>query len=141
MRLDHGTTGVPDRLDTVEEYVTSGKQEGAKLLCGGKRIDRAGFFYEPTIFGDVDNSMRIAQEEIFGPVLAVIPFDAKSKPSLSPMTPSTVWAPASGPATSPGQSRRQGHASRDGLGQYLQPVARIHAVGWLQGKRRRPRAR
>ena len=81
--LDAGSTMGPlayrDRLDTVEEYVQSGQQEGAKLLCGGKRTDRAGFFYEPTIFGDVDNSMRIAQEEIFGPVLAVIPFDGEEE--------------------------------------------------------------
>jgi betaine-aldehyde dehydrogenase len=74
-----GPLAYRDRLDTVEEYVRSGQQEGAKLLCGGKRMNRAGFFYEPTIFGDVDNSMRIAQEEIFGPVLAVIPFDGEEE--------------------------------------------------------------
>ena len=68
-----------EQLETTDEYVRLGQQEGAKLLCGGKRIDRVGFFYEPTIFGDVDNRMRLAQEEIFGPVLAVILFDTEEE--------------------------------------------------------------
>src|SRR6266404_2933091 len=59
------------------EYVEIGKAEGAKLICGGNRLDKSdyqyGFFMEPTIFSDVDPKMRIAQEEIFGPVVAVIP--------------------------------------------------------------------
>lgn len=61
----------------VEEYIRVGQQEGAKVAVGGGRpagMDR-GWFVEPTVFVDVDNSMRIAQEEIFGPVLAVIPYD------------------------------------------------------------------
>ena len=65
-------------LEKVEKYVAIGKSEGAKLLCGGKRPNlpgfEGGFYYEPTIFVDVNNKMRIAQEEIFGPVLCVIPF-------------------------------------------------------------------
>lgn len=63
--------------DTVENYVRIGQEEGAKLVLGGKRptdVPGGGFFYEPTIFTDVDNSMTIAQEEIFGPVLSVIKF-------------------------------------------------------------------
>lgn len=61
----------------VMEYINIGKQEGARLLAGGNsRPDKGdGFFIEPTCFVDVDNSMRIAQEEIFGPVLVVIPFE------------------------------------------------------------------
>jgi acyl-CoA reductase-like NAD-dependent aldehyde dehydrogenase len=64
------------QLDTVENYVRIGQEEGAKLVLGGKRPEGmdGGFFYEPTIFTDVDNSMTIAQEEIFGPVLSVIKF-------------------------------------------------------------------
>ena len=61
----------------VESYIRSGQDQGAKVATGGGRpagLDR-GFFVEATVFTDVDNSMRIAQEEIFGPVLAVIPFD------------------------------------------------------------------
>jgi acyl-CoA reductase-like NAD-dependent aldehyde dehydrogenase len=61
---------------TVERYVEIGKAEGARLVAGGKRpagLDR-GYFFEPTIFADVTNDMRIAQEEIFGPVLSVIKY-------------------------------------------------------------------
>ena len=63
--------------DRVENYIRIGQEEGAKVAIGGGRpegIDR-GWFVEPTVFVDVDNSMRIAQEEIFGPVLSVIPYD------------------------------------------------------------------
>ncbi len=67
------------QLETVEKYVQIGQQEGATLATGGHRLSGAGFYYEPTIFVDVDNSMRIAQEEIFGPVLVVIPFDTEEE--------------------------------------------------------------
>ncbi|HEX9118735.1 MAG TPA: aldehyde dehydrogenase family protein, partial [Anaerolineae bacterium] len=65
------------QLDRVLGYIELGKKEGARLLAGGKvRADKGGgFFVEPTCFVDVDNKMRIAQEEIFGPVLVVIPFE------------------------------------------------------------------
>jgi aldehyde dehydrogenase (NAD+) len=64
------------QLKTVDNYVNIGKQEGASLLLGGKVLrggeyDR-GYFYAPTVFGDVNYRMRIAQEEIFGPVVALI---------------------------------------------------------------------
>ncbi|MFA6001019.1 MAG: aldehyde dehydrogenase family protein [Thermoleophilia bacterium] len=79
--LDENTQVGPSidasQLDTVLEYIEIGKQEGAKLLAGGNRLTGAaydkGFFVEPTVFGDVKADMRIAQEEIFGPVLAIIP--------------------------------------------------------------------
>jgi aldehyde dehydrogenase (NAD+) len=63
--------------DRVLSYVDIGKKEGARLIAGGNaRKDKGGgFFVEPTCFVDVKNSMRIAQEEIFGPVLVVIPFE------------------------------------------------------------------
>ncbi|MEO5587509.1 MAG: aldehyde dehydrogenase family protein [Novosphingobium sp.] len=63
--------------DRVLGYIELGKQEGATLLHGGNaRPDKGGgFFIEPTVFVDVTNDMRIAQEEIFGPVLVVIPFE------------------------------------------------------------------
>ena len=65
--------------ESVDEYVTIGKNEGARLLCGGAALtggDYAkGAFYAPTIFGDCDPKMRVSQEEIFGPVVSVIPFD------------------------------------------------------------------
>jgi aldehyde dehydrogenase (NAD+) len=60
--------------DTVEKYVALGHEQGAKCVAGGKRPDGVtkGYYYEPTIFDGVDNKMRIAQEEIFGPVVSVI---------------------------------------------------------------------
>jgi betaine-aldehyde dehydrogenase len=64
--------------DRVLGYIEKGKSEGAKLAVGGGRpagLDK-GWFVEPTLFVDVDNKMTIAQEEIFGPVLAVIPYDS-----------------------------------------------------------------
>ena len=63
--------------DRVESYVEIGKQEGARLAIGGGRPEglEHGWFVEPTVFADVDSEMRIAQEEIFGPVVVVIPFD------------------------------------------------------------------
>jgi acyl-CoA reductase-like NAD-dependent aldehyde dehydrogenase len=65
------------QLDTVMKYVEIGNDEGARLMCGGHRpsgsVYTKGYFFEPTIFGDVSPSMRIAQEEIFGPVVSVIP--------------------------------------------------------------------
>jgi len=62
--------------DRVLGYIQTGIDEGARLVCGGGRpahLDK-GYFVEPTLFADVDNSMRIAREEIFGPVLVIIPF-------------------------------------------------------------------
>ena len=61
---------------TVSEYVQIGHDEGAELLFGGNQVlqETGGYYHEPSIFGGVNNSMRIAQEEIFGPVLSVIPF-------------------------------------------------------------------
>lgn len=65
------------QLKTVMDYVEIGKKEGAKLLTGGNRLDSGalakGWFHAPTVFGDCLPSMRIAQEEIFGPVVSVIP--------------------------------------------------------------------
>jgi acyl-CoA reductase-like NAD-dependent aldehyde dehydrogenase len=64
------------QFDSVSEYVSIGCGEGAELVFGGKRTmaDSGGHFHEPSIFAGVNNAMRIAQEEIFGPVLSVIPF-------------------------------------------------------------------
>jgi alpha-ketoglutaric semialdehyde dehydrogenase len=65
------------QLNIVMSYVEIGKNEGAKLLTGGNRLDSGafakGWFHEPTLFGDCSPKMRIAQEEIFGPVVSLIP--------------------------------------------------------------------
>ena len=68
------------QLETVQKYVEIGRSEGATLACGGDALTGGrhakGFFHEPTIFGDVQPGMRVAQEEIFGPVVSVIPCDS-----------------------------------------------------------------
>lgn len=67
--------------ETVERYIAIGKDEGARLVTGGGRpagFDR-GYFVEPTVFAGVDAGMRIAQEEIFGPVLAVLPYETEDE--------------------------------------------------------------
>ncbi|HEX6283615.1 MAG TPA: aldehyde dehydrogenase family protein, partial [Pyrinomonadaceae bacterium] len=65
-----------DQLKTDLEYIEIAKREGAQLLCGGNRLTGAGYdkgyFIEPTIFSGVTSEMRIAQEEVFGPVLALM---------------------------------------------------------------------
>src|SRR5262249_11146561 len=69
------------QLDRVLGYIEKGRDEG-RLVMGGERLGgdlAAGFFVGPTIFADVANSATIAQEEIFGPVLAVIPFDGEDE--------------------------------------------------------------
>ncbi|MCR8848139.1 aldehyde dehydrogenase [Rossellomorea sp. SC111] len=73
---DMGALVSKGHIETVDGYVQIGLQEGAKLATGGKTINSLGEgnFYEPTVLYDVDNKMRVAQEEIFGPVLTVIPF-------------------------------------------------------------------
>ena len=78
--LDPATTMGPmidaGQLKTVADYVDIGRQEGASLMAGGNQtmLDSGGFYHEPTIFDGVNNDMRIAQEEIFGPVMSVIGF-------------------------------------------------------------------
>jgi len=63
-----------DMMTKVLGFIESGKKQGAKLQCGGKRIGTVGFFIEPTIFSDVTDDMKIAQEEIFGPVQSIFKF-------------------------------------------------------------------
>lgn len=80
---EEGTTLGPlanrAQFDRVQEMIRAGIDEGAKLLCGGPGRPQGlahGFFARPTIFSEVTTSMRIAQEEIFGPVLCIIPYDS-----------------------------------------------------------------
>ncbi|MGH9916318.1 MAG: aldehyde dehydrogenase family protein, partial [Pyrinomonadaceae bacterium] len=67
----------------IKAWIEIGQQEGAQIVCGGKspadaRL-RDGYFIEPTILTGVDNRMRVAREEIFGPVLSVIPFKTEAE--------------------------------------------------------------
>lgn len=71
---DMGPLNHAEHFENVIEYIDLGLEEGATLETGGNASDRDGHFVSPTVFSDVENEMRIAQEEIFGPVLTVIPF-------------------------------------------------------------------
>jgi aldehyde dehydrogenase (NAD+)/betaine-aldehyde dehydrogenase len=64
-----------EHRDRVHGYVEAGRDEGAEVVIGGEPTDGKGAFYPPTVLGQVDNSMRVAQEEIFGPVVTVTPFE------------------------------------------------------------------
>jgi aldehyde dehydrogenase (NAD+) len=76
-QTEMGPSNSESQLETVVKYVDIGRQEGATLKTGGKRLSGGaysrGYFHEPTVFTDVDGRMRIAREEIFGPVVSVIP--------------------------------------------------------------------
>jgi aldehyde dehydrogenase (NAD+) len=63
------------QMQSVLDYVDIGKNEGASVVSGGRRWGERGYFVEPTVFANVEHEMRISQEEIFGPVVSVIPFD------------------------------------------------------------------
>jgi aldehyde dehydrogenase (NAD+) len=73
-----GPLAFEDQRDKVASYVDIGREEGARVLTGGNRSDAGlgGYFFEPTVLVDVDNSMRVVREEIFGPVAAIMPFDS-----------------------------------------------------------------
>jgi alpha-ketoglutaric semialdehyde dehydrogenase len=75
--VDIGPVVSKTQMETVLHYVEIGRREGARMVCGGERVDTAdcghGYFVEPTVFTDVNPKMRIAQEEIFGPVVSLIP--------------------------------------------------------------------
>ncbi|HJX00775.1 MAG TPA: aldehyde dehydrogenase family protein [Terriglobales bacterium] len=79
-RNDMGPQVNQQQIDTTKKYIEIGRNEGAKLLAGGNRMSSGdlgnGYFFEPTIFGDAHGKMRVAQEEIFGPVVSLIPTDS-----------------------------------------------------------------
>jgi acyl-CoA reductase-like NAD-dependent aldehyde dehydrogenase len=68
-----------EQYERVTSYFDIGRAEGAKIVTGGAAIGRPGYFVQPTIFSAVDNAMRIAREEVFGPVTALIPFDTEEQ--------------------------------------------------------------
>jgi aldehyde dehydrogenase (NAD+) len=73
-RCDQGPQIDLDQTDKILSLIESGKKEGAKLCTGGSRIGERGFFVQPTVFADVHDDMRIAREEIFGPVMQILKF-------------------------------------------------------------------
>ncbi|CUM53356.1 unnamed protein product [Debaryomyces tyrocola] len=69
-----GAQASSQQLDKILKYIETGKNEGAKLISGGERVQGKGYFIKPTIFGDVTESMQIVKEEIFGPVVTITKF-------------------------------------------------------------------
>jgi len=72
--VEQGPQVNESQMKKVLGYIDIGKREGAKLLTGGARHGNQGYFVQPTVFGDVTDDMRIANEEIFGPVMSILKF-------------------------------------------------------------------
>jgi betaine-aldehyde dehydrogenase len=73
--VNYGPLVSARQMEIVQGYIAKGVEEGATLFAGGRRIQREGFWLEPTVFADVTDDMTIAREEIFGPVMSVLDFD------------------------------------------------------------------
>ncbi|VDO96171.1 unnamed protein product [Soboliphyme baturini] len=72
--IDNGPQVDNEQFKKILNLIESGKKEGARLMCGGRRVGDKGYFVEPTVFADVTDDMRIAREEIFGPVQQILKF-------------------------------------------------------------------
>ena len=137
--------------DRVEGYFKIGQDEGAKIALGGGRPSDMGkgWFVDPTVFVNVDNSMRIAQEEIFGPVLAIIPYDGGDDEAVSIANDShyglcgSVWTGDSERGLKVARGVRTGTYMLNSPDprRLLHPLRRLQGVGHGPGVRsRRPRA-
>eukprot|EP00058_Branchiostoma_floridae_P006745 XP_002592233.1 hypothetical protein BRAFLDRAFT_70971 [Branchiostoma floridae] len=91
--VEQGPQVNQEQFEKILGLIESGKQEGAKLGCGGKRTGEKGYFVEPTVFYDVKDEMKIAQEEIFGPVQSIIKFKSIDEAMTEPTTQRTAWRP------------------------------------------------
>ena len=77
--VNYGPMVSARQMEIVQGYIAKGLDEGARLVTGGARVDRPGFYLQPTVFADVTDDMTIAREEIFGPVLSVLDFDTEDE--------------------------------------------------------------
>uniref|UniRef100_A0A674D4L4 10-formyltetrahydrofolate dehydrogenase n=1 Tax=Salmo trutta TaxID=8032 RepID=A0A674D4L4_SALTR len=93
---DHGPQNHKAHLDKLVEYCQTGVREGATLVCGGKQVSRPGFFFEPTIFTDVQDHMFIAIEESFGPVMILSKFKSGDVDEVLRRANATEYGLASG---------------------------------------------
>ncbi|MGR5266736.1 aldehyde dehydrogenase family protein [Vibrio astriarenae] len=118
--LDMATTFGPQvdagARDNCAKYVDIALEDGARLVMGGKpmTVDGKGYYFEPTILADVDNKSRVAQEEIFGPVLAVIPFDTEEE-AIALANDSEYGLAAGVQTQNLGRAHRVAHAMEAGM--------------------------
>jgi len=94
--VQHGPQNHLAHLNKLIEYCETGVKEGAKLVLGGKRCDRPGLFFEPTIFCDVEDDMFLAKEESFGPIMCISKFDAGDVEGVVKRANDTEYGLASG---------------------------------------------
>ncbi|XP_044002315.1 cytosolic 10-formyltetrahydrofolate dehydrogenase isoform X2 [Aphidius gifuensis] len=98
-KTSHGPQNHKNHLDKLLEFVDMGIKEGATLVYGGKRLDRPGYYFEPTIFTNVKDNMWIAKEESFGPIMIISKFSSKDIDGLIKRANSTEFGLASGVLT------------------------------------------
>ena len=145
-KVDLGPLISQRQLDRVMRYVAIGSGERSRLASGGRRLEGAlakGFFVEPTVFADATNDMTIAREEIFGPVVTVIPFDTVEEAlALANDTAfglaGGVWTRSLSTAHRMARGIRAGTIWINGYG-VLDPVVgfggyRMSGYGWKGGK-------
>ena len=81
--IEDGTTmgalTVPQSIDKISEQIEDAKKHGARILTGGSRVDSDGYFFEPTVIVNATQSMKVAREETFAPLLALFPFDTEEE--------------------------------------------------------------
>lgn len=92
----HGPQNHKAHLDKLLEFVQRGVEEGAKLVYGGRRLDRPGWYFEPTVFTDVEDNMYIAREESFGPVMVISKFSSRDADRMIARANNTEFGLASG---------------------------------------------
>ena len=131
-----------EQFDRVMGYIDAGKKDGAKMLTGGSRVGDRGYFIQPTVFCDVKDEMKIAKEEIFGPVMSILKFkDVEEVVERGNRTfyglAAAVWTKDITKALQMANRLRAGH----GVGELLRRVRRRRAVRRVQDVRHRPRTR
>lgn len=95
----HGPQNHKAHLDKLLEFVQRGVEEGAKLVYGGKRLNCPGWYFEPTVFTDVEDTMYIAKEESFGPVMVISKFSLRNVDQMIERANNTEFGLASGVLT------------------------------------------
>ena len=141
-----GTAANEPQFNRILSFIAAAKGDGARLVAGGSRAEgrglEQGFFVEPTIFADVRNDMKVAAEEIFGPVLSIIPFDEEEEAiQIANDTPyglaSGVWSQKHQPL----HAHDACHQSRRRLGQHISRRRTAGTVRWHERVRLRSCAR